>query len=72
MAPEEIRYVLAFHSVDILRSPEPDLDMYRQNMRPLEAGLLGDTRLLPSQYHVRWQANTPAGQVYARLFEIVR
>lgn len=72
MGAEKIRYVLVFHSVDLLRGPEPDLEVYRQNMRPLEAGLLGQLSLLPSQYHVRWQAMTPSGQVYARLFEIVR
>jgi hypothetical protein len=70
--PENVRYVLVFHSVQLLRGSEPDLEVFRQNMRPLEAGLLGDMRLLPTQYRVRWQAITPAGQAYARLFEIVR
>jgi hypothetical protein len=71
-APEDIRYVLVFHSVDLLGSPEPNLEEYRVNMRPLDAGLLGDLQVLPPQYRVRWQAITPSGQAYARLFEIVR
>jgi hypothetical protein len=72
-APEKIRYVLSYHAIDIVRgTPEPDLELLRQRMRPLEAGLLGDISHIPSQYHLHWQALTPAGQVYARLFEIVR
>lgn len=72
-APQEIRYVLTFHAVEVARGrPEPDLEELRQRMRPLEAGLLDDTSRIPSQYHLLWQASTPAGQVYGRLFEIVR
>lgn len=72
-APENIRYVLAFHSVKVARRfPEPNLESLRSRMRPLEAGLLGEPDRLPPQYRLLWQRLTPAGQVYARLFEIAR
>lgn len=72
-APENVRYVLAFHGVKVAHgAPEPNLEALRSRMYPLEAGLLGDVSRLPSQYRLLWQTLTPAGQVYARLFEIVR
>jgi hypothetical protein len=72
-APEKIRYVLVFHGLKIGDgAPEPDLEAFRTRMWPLEAGLLGDVDRNPSQYRLLWQRLTPAGQVYARLFEIVR
>jgi hypothetical protein len=72
-APEKIRYVLAFHGVKLVRgAPEPNLEALRSRMLPLESGLLGDVDRIPAQYRLLWQHLTPAGQVYARLFEIVR
>jgi hypothetical protein len=72
-APENIRYVLVFHGVKVGRGArEPNLESLRSRMQPLESGLLGDVDRIPSQYRILWQRLTPAGQVYARLFEIVR
>ena len=71
-APENIRYVFVFHGVEISGTPEPDLEALRARMWPLEAGLLGQVDRIPPQYQLLWQRLTPAGQVYARLFEIVR
>ena len=53
-------------------APEPDLDAMRTRMWPLEGGLLGPVARIPPQYRLLWQRLTPAGQVYARLFEIAR
>jgi hypothetical protein len=72
-APQNIRYVLVFHGVELTPgTPEPDLEALRARMWPLEAGLLGQIDRIPQQYRLLWQRLTPAGQVYARLFEIAR
>lgn len=73
-APQPIRYVFAFHALAMdPRQPEPPLDSFRARMEALESSLLGeDLRGLPPQFHLLWEQRTPAGQIYARLFEIVR
>ena len=72
-AREPIRYIFAFHALALdPRVPEPPLDIFRAQLDPLESSLLGDLRGLPTQYHLLWEQRTPAGQIYARLFEIVR
>jgi hypothetical protein len=71
--PQPIRYVFTFHTLVLdPRTPEPPLDLFRSQMGALEFSLLGDLRDLPPQYHLLWEQRTPAGQIYARLFEIVR
>jgi hypothetical protein len=73
VAPQNIRYVLVFHGAEILQgTPEPDFEALLARMWPLESGLLGQVDRIPPQYHLLWQSLTPTGQVYARLFEIVR
>lgn len=68
-----VRYVLAFHQVALdPRRPEPDLRARLRTTMPLQAALLRDVTRLPPQYRLRWERITPAGQVYARLYEIVR
>jgi asparagine N-glycosylation enzyme membrane subunit Stt3 len=72
-APQPVRYVFAFHALALIpRTGEPPLDDFRSRMDLLESSLLGDLRDLPPQYHLLWEQRTPAGQIYARLFEIVR
>ena len=72
-APEPIRYVFAYHALALdPRRPEPRLDSYLTMMDPLESWLLGDLHGLPTQYHLLWEQRTPAGQIFARLFEIQR
>jgi hypothetical protein len=72
-APQPIRYVFVFHSADIFRGvPEPDLALMRSRLPPLEARLLGPLGGLPPQFRVLWSQETPQGQTFARLFEIVR
>jgi hypothetical protein len=71
-AKQPVKYLFVFHSVDLSRGPEPDLDKLRSALPPLESRMLGPLEGLPPQYQVRWTRTTPAGQTYARLFEIVR
>jgi asparagine N-glycosylation enzyme membrane subunit Stt3 len=72
-ASQPIRYVFAFHSADIVPgAPEPHLGQLLSRMPPLEARLLGPLEGLPSQYKLLWSQTTPAGQTFARLFEISR
>lgn len=77
-AHPDVRYVLAHHSVFMQlaagpgQTESPDLDQLRLRMAPIEKALLGQNERLPPQYRLRWQVKTPAGQVYATLYEIVR
>lgn len=72
-APQPIRYVFAYHALALdPRQPEPPLDSFRAQIPRLESSLLGSLGDLPTQYHMLWEQRTPAGQIYARLFEIVR
>ena len=69
-----VRYVFAHHTTGLFLDAQhvegPDLDQLRQSLPTLEADLLGPEAALPPQYKKRWEERTPAGQVYARLYEI--
>lgn len=75
-ARKDIRYVFAFHNAVIRKQPDgketPILEMMRAQMAPMEHALLGPERELPPQFHKEWEVRTPEGQIYARLYEIVR
>jgi hypothetical protein len=72
-AAQPIRYVLVFHQLQLIPGFfEPNLKSLLPRMVPLEGTLLGSLEGLPPQYHLMWSSTTPAGQTYARLFEIVR
>jgi hypothetical protein len=71
-AKQPVRYVLVFHKVVALGNPEPDLKATLPRLIPLEGRLLGPLEGLPPQYRLMWSYTTPAGQTYARMFEIVR
>jgi hypothetical protein len=72
----EIRYVFARQStglfVDESGRERPDLNRLRDSLPALERELLAPDAKLPPQYRLRGEARTPAGQVYARLYEIDR
>jgi hypothetical protein len=74
--PAEIRYVLARHSrrmfVDRDGNEGPDLNVMRSSLPGLTKELLGPESALPPQFQKRGEVLTPGGQVYARIFEIVR
>jgi hypothetical protein len=44
----------------------------RQRLAPLERDLLGPEATLPPEFKKRWEVRSPKGQIYARLYEIVR
>jgi hypothetical protein len=71
-----IRYVLAHHSIsmelDASGRETPTLEGMRPLLMPLEAALLGPESDIPPQFRKRWEVTTPAGQIYARLYEIER
>jgi hypothetical protein len=71
-----VRYVFAHHSLPVQLDEDgqetPRFDEMRQMLMPLEAALLGPEAALPSQFKKRWEVTTPAGQIYARLYEIER
>jgi hypothetical protein len=71
-AEPAISYVLVFHTVSIDPRREPDLEAFRQRLPALEAALLGRDAALPPDFTLLWKLDTPAGQPYARLFEIAR
>jgi hypothetical protein len=75
-ATPEVRYVFARHSVRITLDEKgaeiPDLDEMRLLMQPLERDLLGPEANIPRQFKRLWEVQTPAGQLYARLYEIDR
>jgi len=75
-ARRDVRYVIANHSVqvsvDAQQHEQPALDALRPTLDPLEQALLGPESALPHEFAKRWEVRTPGGQVYARLYEIVR
>jgi hypothetical protein len=72
----EIRYVFARHStalfIDDNKRERPDLNRLRDHLPALERELLAPDAKLPPQYRLRGEAQTPGGQIYARLYEIDR
>jgi hypothetical protein len=75
-AKPEVRYVFAHHSVMVVTDEKgvevPNLDTLRLNMHQLERTLLGPEANLPPQFKRRWEVQTAAGQIFARLYEIER
>jgi len=71
-AEPRVIYVLAYHDASVDPHHEPDLEKLRRQLPLLEGSLLGPIDALGPQYHLLWSLNTPGGQPYARLFEIVR
>jgi hypothetical protein len=75
-AKPEVRYVFAHHSVTIIRDGKgeetPKLDEMRLQMQQVERDLLGPEANIPLQFKLRWEVKTPAGQIFARLYEIER
>jgi len=75
-AKPEVRYVFAHHSIALMRDEKgvetPKLSELRLQMQQLERDLLGPEANIPPQFKRRWEVLTPAGQVFARLYEIER
>jgi len=74
-AKPEVRYVFAHHNVMLMsdeKGEAPDLSKLRLQMLPLERDLLGPEADIPPQFKRRWEVRTPAGQIFARLYEIER
>ena len=73
---KDIRYVLVFHAVLIRNNPQggevPVLEVLRQQLAPLERDLLGPAASIPREFEKRWEVRSPQGQIYSRLYEIVR
>ena len=72
----DIRYVFARHFTGLFLRQSggegPDLDKLRDSLPALSRELLAPDAKLPRQYRLRGEARTPAGQIYARLYEIER
>jgi hypothetical protein len=74
----DIRYVFVRHEVDVgpplaPGGPEvPDLETIRPQMAALARDLLASEPRIPSEFHLLATTRTPAGRVYARMYEIVR
>jgi hypothetical protein len=72
----KVRYVFAHHSIglelDSQRRETPTLEDMRPMLMPLESALLGPEGDIPPEFKKRWEVTTPAGQLYARLYEIER
>jgi len=71
-ATPRVSYVLVFHTLSIDPRHEPDLEQFRARLPALERDLLGPMDEIPPQFRPLWKLDTPAGQPYGRLFEIVR
>jgi len=71
-AQPRISYVLVYHDVSIDPRREPDLETLRRQLPALEGALLGPLPGIDSSFKLLWALDTPAGQPYARLFEVVR
>jgi hypothetical protein len=76
--PSEIRavrppisYVLVYHNVQIDPRHEPDLEVLRRQLPALEGALLGRLDSIDPAFKLLWSLDTPAGQPYARLFQLV-
>lgn len=74
-ARKDVRYVFAYHpaqfGLDENGQESPNLDVLRLAMTPLERDLLGPEDKIPHEFNKRWESRTPAGHVFARLYEIV-
>jgi hypothetical protein len=72
----DIRYVLVFHGVTFYDLPNgsetPVLELLRPRLAPLERELLGPEDAIPAAFRKRWEVRTTQGQIYSRLYEIVR
>ncbi|HTU68105.1 MAG TPA: hypothetical protein VMF52_19320 [Steroidobacteraceae bacterium] len=72
----DIRYVFVFHGVTISEEvpghETPVLEVLRQQLAPLERDLLGPEKDIPPEFEKRWEVRSPQGQIYSRLYEIVR
>ena len=72
----QVRYVFPHHTItlelDEKGNERPDLDEVRMGLQPLERDLLAQHPQLPPQFVQRWEVRTSQGQVYSRLYEIVR
>ena len=75
-AKPEVRYVFAHHSFAITRDEKgaetPNIEEFRLGMQPVERDLLGPKANIPPQFKLLWEVQTPAGRIYARLYEIER
>ena len=75
-AKPEVRYVFAHHSFAVMRDEKgeetPNVDELRLGMQRVERDLLGPKANIPPQFKRLWEVRTPAGRVYARLYEIER
>jgi len=74
-AKPQVRYVFAHHSVRLVldeKGVETNLEELRLQMQRIERDLLGPETNIPPQFKRRWEVRTPAGQIYARLYEIER
>jgi hypothetical protein len=74
----DVTYVIAHHRTEV-EFPDgqggrevPDLEDLRPALPALVGALLGDMQAVPAQYRLLWELKTPAGRVYARLFELDR
>jgi hypothetical protein len=72
----QVRYVLPHHSLALERDEKgvetPNLDQMRLSLQQLERELLASNPVLPAEFKLRWEVRTPAGQIFARLYEIDR
>jgi hypothetical protein len=75
-AKTQVRYVFPHHTIALVRdetgAETPTLNELRMRLLPLERDLLGPDASVPPQFKKRWEVRTPAGQVFARLYEIER
>lgn len=66
--PVRVRQADGIHTME-----SPSLEEWRTSrMSTLEARLLDPTARLPPGFELLWERRTPAGQVYARLYAVVR
>ena len=72
----QVRYVFPHHSLGLERdetgTERPNLDEIRHRLQQLERELLAPNPVLPPEFKKVWEVKTPAGQIYARLYEIKR
>lgn len=77
-AKPEVRYVFVYHNVLLSRDAKGvenrnlEARRLRMNEVPVQRDLLGPAAGIPPQFKLRFQARTPGGQIFARLYEIVR
>jgi len=73
----DIRYVFVRHGVDMIQpgpdmKERPDLEVVRRELSPLSRDLLAPAPAIPREFHLISSTDTPGGQVYSRVYEIVR